>query len=387
MNIESGNPHRIHSLDALRGVAALVVVLFHWQHFFFVGSTVPGEAQLAQMPMYSALRVFYALGWMGVDLFFSLSGFIFFWLYSESIHQRRIGGYKFLVLRFSRLYPLHFITLLAAAAGQHLYGQHQGTSFVYGLNDLHHFLLNLALLPSIGLEQGLSFNGPVWSVSVEIVLYAIFFALCRLLRPRLGVALAIVVFTLLPGIDFYTHTYEPMLRGIRSFFTGGCTYFLFTQLRASRHSQGWARVFSIGTPLLWLVSLAFFVFGIDVDSIPGVWRIPFSEVFLFPSTILCLALSESRGGRWGSKLSFLGDISYSCYLLHFPLQIAFAIAALKLGADPAIFQNPLTLIVFFAVLVLVSHASFRWLEVPVQQYLRRRMLGIGRDSGQAQSQR
>ena len=172
LNTETGTHSRIHiARCALRGIAALVVVLFHWQHFFFVGNAPPSEAQAGAYA--HVLRHFGCstrwAGWAWI-LFFSLSGFILllalFRAHPSATYQR---DQIFSSLRFSRLYPLHFMTLLAVAVGQYLYGQYHETSFVYEQNDLRHFLLNLGLVPSVGLEQGLSFNGPVWSVSVEIV--------------------------------------------------------------------------------------------------------------------------------------------------------------------------------------------------------------------------
>jgi peptidoglycan/LPS O-acetylase OafA/YrhL len=105
---------RFYSLDVLRGVAALGVVLWHWQHFFFVGSRL-GAYDASQAPLYSLAFIFYDKGWLGVDLFFSLSGFVFFWLYSARISEGSISTGRFAWLRFSRLYPLHLLTLCAGA--------------------------------------------------------------------------------------------------------------------------------------------------------------------------------------------------------------------------------------------------------------------------------
>ena len=87
---------------------------------------------------------------------------------------------KFARLRFSRLYPLHTLTLFLVAGMQILFYRATGKFFIYELNDWQHFLSSLFMAqqwlpPSI--EQ--TFNGPAWSVSVEVLLYAIFFALMR----------------------------------------------------------------------------------------------------------------------------------------------------------------------------------------------------------------
>ncbi|WP_217537852.1 acyltransferase family protein, partial [Stenotrophomonas sp. GbtcB23] len=102
-------PARFHSLDVIRGVAALVVVVWHWQHFLLGGT---GELAFRQtdQPFYAQLSMFYHWGWLAVDFFFSLSGFVFFWLYGEAVATRGVDGWRFFVARFSRLYPLHLVT-------------------------------------------------------------------------------------------------------------------------------------------------------------------------------------------------------------------------------------------------------------------------------------
>ncbi|WWL43599.1 hypothetical protein V5O39_17130 [Pseudomonas parakoreensis] len=85
--------------------------------------------------------------------------------------------------RFSRIYPLHLLTFLAVALLQKIYSAHTGNAFVYPFNDAWHALLNVFLAPAWGLEQGWSFNGPAWSISVEVLLYA-GFSCCGVTRRR-----------------------------------------------------------------------------------------------------------------------------------------------------------------------------------------------------------
>ena len=86
---------RLYALDTLRGFAALSVVLWHWQHFFAISGTFEDGWQKSSEPFYVFLKPFYEEGWAAVDLFFALSGFIFFWLYGEAIREGRIGAWRF----------------------------------------------------------------------------------------------------------------------------------------------------------------------------------------------------------------------------------------------------------------------------------------------------
>jgi len=155
---------RFYSLDVLRGVAALAIVFWHWQHFHWVHG-VP-----LVRPMERIFFLFYGGGWLAVYLFFTLSGFVFFWLYAKDVANRRVSARDFFVLRFSRLYPLYLATLLAAALGHFAFRRLSGTDFVYRFNDGYHFLLNLGMASSWGLEKGNSFNGPARTISVEAAL-------------------------------------------------------------------------------------------------------------------------------------------------------------------------------------------------------------------------
>ena len=77
---------RKYLLDVLRGIAALAVVLYHWEHF-----TIPGMG----VPLAGALDIFYRTGAFAVPMFFSLSGFVFFWLYAGRIHAGDVGAARF----------------------------------------------------------------------------------------------------------------------------------------------------------------------------------------------------------------------------------------------------------------------------------------------------
>jgi peptidoglycan/LPS O-acetylase OafA/YrhL len=368
-----GREDRFYSLDLLRGFAALSVVFWHWHHFRVdaPGGPPPVEAQ----PLYSVFFLFYRHGLLAVDLFFSLSGFVFFWLYARSIASGGTTPRQFWVRRFSRLYPLHLLTLLGVAAGQLLFVARFEHPFVYADNDLPHFLLNLGMASSWGFERGFSFNGPAWSVSVEMVLYGLFFMFCRWFRVRLAVVVALAV----AGFAVAQGVYQPLGRGIGGFFMGGAAYFAYRRVEERGGARALVRVLATGTLLLWLGVLI----GVSRDfgiELPARMELPLRAVVwlwpravLFPLTILTLALLEPSLRPLGKRLAFVGDISFSSYLLHFPLQLALMALALSFSVDPAWFDRPLALIAFFALLIPLSLASHRFFELPAQRFLRRRL--------------
>jgi len=121
-------------LDALRGLAALTVVFWHWGHFWFEGAPVDGFSR-TMFPLYALLAPLYDYGWIAVDMFFVLSGFIFFWKYEAAIGRRSIGPWRFALLRIARLYPLQLLTLILVAGLQAVYRAQFGHAFVYANND------------------------------------------------------------------------------------------------------------------------------------------------------------------------------------------------------------------------------------------------------------
>lgn len=112
-------PHRSQNnkligLEVIRFLAAFAVLLWHYQHFSFIADKANDfERQL--QPFYNQFRIFYDYGYLGVQVFWSISGFIFFYKYSDSVANKKIAARRFIVLRFSRLYPLHIATLALVA--------------------------------------------------------------------------------------------------------------------------------------------------------------------------------------------------------------------------------------------------------------------------------
>lgn len=348
---------RLYTLDALRGIAALCVVYWHWQHFFYVGDN-PAALLITEQPFYALFKPLYDHGALAVQLFFSISGFVFFWLYSRSITERQTLPLKFALDRFSRLYPLHLLTFGLVAVLQVAYSTHHSSYFVYQTNDWYHALLNLFLAPAWGLEKDWSFNAPIWSVSVEVLLYGSFFLIC--LSSRWKWLLAFAAGAL--GLVLYPDSYK-IGSGALCFYLGGMTYGLLELLR--RHLAS-GRIVILTTSLCvcsWLY--------LSLVTEPAE-----SYIIMCVCFPLTLAMTAAVGFHWPEVMrsgAWLGDISYSSYLLHFPLQIMFAIASDWMGFSRAVFYQEWTMLLFFAVLVPLSLLCHRFVERPAQRYIRQSM--------------
>jgi len=364
----SGWPKRLYLLDLSRGIAALTVVFWHWQHFAFDWNAPPPNFDYTAQPLYSFFHLFYEKGDLAVDYFFQLSGFIFFWLYRDAIANGVVTLRKFAVQRFSRLYPLHLATLCLVAGLQLAYQRATGSTFIYHQNDLYHFILNLGFANLWGFEYNWSFNGPVWSVSIEILLYAGFFlaARTRAARPMVCLVIVLVNFWLWKEVDLHHQIY----RGLTGFFAGGLIFLMVRFIRARRPQLSW--LVYLSAIIAW--SITFWPPDPDGSNHPLMLKLihdAFPTLLLFPATIGSLALLELGHRVTLRSLSWIGDISYASYLLHFPLQLG-CMLLISAGHLPRNFYyHPLSLVLFFAILIGLSWATFRGFERPMQERLRR----------------
>jgi peptidoglycan/LPS O-acetylase OafA/YrhL len=375
---------RLYSLDALRGVAALAVVVWHWQHFFAVSGTWQEGWQRDSQPLYWLLKPLYLTGWAAVDLFFALSGFVFFWLYSQAIRERTVGAGKFALLRFSRLYPLFFATLIAALGLQTLFHRVTGTYFIFPADDWGRFTASLLMAQQwLPPTTDQFFNGPAWSVSIEVLLYGVFFLLCRagLRGPKLALLVSLCGVFLMDWNGF-------IARGICGYFIGGAAYFATEKIKTRADAKSIARAICVVALLLWGILLVETLYGPLHSSCywlaghisPEVGRFYSDEednIFLLlfiytvsPLTIMGLALHEQVLGGVYTRLHWLGDVSYSTYMLHFPLQIACAVLALHFAVPAAWFQTDIAMVLFYAVLIGLGLASYRFFERPMQNLIR-----------------
>lgn len=151
----SAPSRRLTQLDALRGLAALAVVLFHYTHHFFV--LYPSE----QRPVFALPN-----GHFGVNLFFIISGFVIFMTLENT---RRAAD--FIVSRFSRLYPAYWVAIALTFAITHWLG------LPGKLVELPTALANLLMFHSLfGVPN---VDGVYWTLEVELLFYCMMFALYR----------------------------------------------------------------------------------------------------------------------------------------------------------------------------------------------------------------
>jgi peptidoglycan/LPS O-acetylase OafA/YrhL len=351
---------RLGALDGMKGIAAVMVAFFwHYQHF-----------SPASYPFSFIAYWPYNHSWIMVDLFFVLSGFIFYKIYKRKIMEHNVSFKQFLVLRFSRLYPLHWLALIIVAVFQIIRKCAGRDFFIYNYNGLFYFLKNILLIQNGWLNTSLSFNGPAWSVSIEVMMYLIFFAIFYHSKNRTSYLVFYLLLIYLGMAIYFSRPDGPLVnlqvsRGLVGFFIGCITGEVF--------DYNSSNLKKVKTILLFLCILSILFLTI----VPGIfgykviksWHMVYTLV-LFPSLIIVVL----RVGFLSTFLSlkpfvYLGSLSYSIYLLHFPLQLIIKtideIYNLSINYSSKLFFFGFVLAVIF-----FSHISHFYFERPMQNFIR-----------------
>lgn len=363
----------IRSFEGARGVAALLVALFHLKLF---------AAQIAPIRN----------GYMLVDLFFVMSGFLMCMLYREKLgHASAI--LPFLVRRFGRLFPLlvfataafvlalnlkNLLRNLAVLSGR-MAGSEAGM-LAYQWPTPAEIASTLSMTHGMGLFDYLILNPVSWSISVEFYAYLLFAVLCLLFPARLRVAvfmlLALAGALLVAWIGISRRhclvdgacldvTYDfGYVRCVASFMLGA----LMVYLRVWLERTGGKAVRLFGSSALQLALLALLLAGMSlIDAQPWLG-------FAFPPVfaVLILSLSGDRGAlsRVLARRPFqvLGERSYSVYMLH-PVLLLLMEPLLRRIAGPA--SSLAVLLVYVLLLVWISGYTLRWIEQPCREWFNR----------------
>ena len=345
--------NRIHLLDIARGLAALSVVIFHYRIFYFIDNE---KFIISNQPFSSFLYLIYDYGWIAVQFFFLLSGFVFFKFYLKKIKEKKISFYNFFILRFSRLYPLHFFTLLIVLLFYYLNVMYDFHSYIYA--DLKHFILNLFLIHEWGFKSiDGTFNDPSWSISVEILMYIVFFVIAL----KTNIFLSSSVILILSSILYFESKWIGY--GGYCFFVGGLSYLINQKINIKIKLK-------MITLSIVIFSFSLFLKLVDFNSV--IDKIILLTV-IFPSIINLLNLINECYPKLGSKFSFLGDISYSMYLIHFPLILFFRFISDLFEFSINLDFNYIFIFYIFSTMFF-SLAIYRYLEIPLRIIIRQRLI-------------
>ena len=348
---------RLRALDGWRGVGAIVIALAHLE---LAGFSNLGIADLKP----------YVL----VDYFFVLSGFVMAMVYGGRLTSgREVGIY--LIKRTGRIWPLHAVVLgafvsveLAKLAAMTLF-DHQPTYPPFsGSRPVETIGTNLLLLHAFGLDDGLGWNFPSWSVAAEFWVYAVFglamLALGGKQRPMIlaaAVAAAVAAFAIVlfsPNRMNATHDFGAV-RGLYGFSVGVLAHAVWT--------RGWSSRLG-GSAVEVVAAITVFTYAFLAQNT----AVEYAAPLVFALVLLVFVGDRGVVSRVLSTgpIQALGRWSYSIYMVH-----ALIITAVMPHLAPAILAavggdltaaGLLSAAIFLTIVVGLSAATYRLVEGPGQ---------------------
>ena len=342
-----------HTLDALRGAAALIIITRHCDQL--LGGAVVPQSFLA------------------VDLFFVLSGVVI-----ANAYERRLQGglslWEFTKIRMIRLYPLYLIGITLG------FLQHEGQAVTGHRFSPVEAALTLAFaIPMLLAPPGVSaLNGPRWTLFYEMISNLIYAGFIRRLTDRvllvvIGISAAVLIVSAFWRNSLeYGYGYQDFAFGLArvcySFFVG---VMLWRWRRpGSQKSE----------PIAW--ALVAITAAVLLAPVTGVWSVPYeliAALLVFPAMV-CVAMATEVSPRTASAFGLLGVLSYATYVLHQPASSLFEAVLHRASKIDAAQISPYGFFAFLLALILACLAIDKFYDLPVRRWLAARLLANPRPS-------
>ena len=360
-------------LDGLRGVAALLVVWYHvFEGFQFAGN--------------KPVIDFINHGYLAVDFFFILSGFVVGYAYDNRWGKTlTLGG--FFRRRLIRLQPMVCMGALIGAASFLLSGMERwdGTHATLWLTFLA-FVCGCLMLPALpgmprevrGNGEMFPLNGPCWSLFFEYIGNIVYALLIRRLSTRL---LAVLSFALCCALTWFAVTDQSgygsigvgwtvdrtnilggMLRMLCPFTMGVLMSRLFKPLRQARGA------FWTSAALLLIIFHVSYIYSDGALSLTGMFEAA-CIIAVFPLVVWYAASGKTTDIASTRICRFLGDISYPLYIVHYPLMYAFYMWLIKTRQYTLYETWPAALAAVTASIIL-AWLCLKLYDMPVRKWLR-----------------
>ena len=366
---------RYEILDGLRGVAAVMVVLFHLLETYSKG------------PAYQIINH----GYLAVDFFFLLSGFVIGYAYDDRWDKMSVWG--FFKRRIVRLQPMVIMGTIIGAA-LYGFGQCEGFPLVGtspGWKVLLAFVMGCLMIPCgpkmdiRGWQETNSFNGPNWTLTWEYlanILYAL------ILRHLSKIALALLaataafctldiclnwnVFGLLTEarapqaytvIGGWTLNPEQIYIGLTRLFYPFLCGLLMSRIGKFINLKGgfwWCS-------LILAIIFAIPCIGGEGNIMNGIYN-AICILILFPTVVLIGAGSQVKGTKGAAICSLLGEISYPLYITHFPLLYIHMAWAWSHPQAP-VYLHIMVTAGTFILAIAMAYACLKLYDLPVRKWL------------------
>lgn len=335
---------QVNALTATRGIAALLIVIFHY-----------GK----DLPPFNEYINFFLQANVAVSYFFVLSGFVMFYSY----RNRTVQFKSFIIKRIARIVPVYYLGLLLAILSifidHYYYGGAAISSFLKGI------ILNAGFIQSYFPKYALSINVPAWSLSVEMLFYLTFPLFLRLAQKNKKgfiffaitffiisqVAHHIMVKQLLPANiipDAHSFVYYNPIFHLNQFLIGMLGVYVYDKFSKEHVSISSFMVF------LSIIMLLYFPRSVSIHN--GL----LAPLFLL--LIVAISVKEPKVLRTRVMI-FLGEISYGMYILQVPIYYYLN----KWNEGNGYIDKVSFFYLYLLVLFLVATVSYHYIEKPMRK--------------------
>ncbi|EPX8934456.1 acyltransferase family protein [Morganella morganii] len=346
--------NKLDSIQFLRGVAALLVIAFHFRQYL---NGVYAQENLGD--------ILFGLGEVGVDIFFVISGFIITY---STVNKERNSPFEFSIKRFFRLYPVFFITLTILIL--------LNIKDSYSVSNIFKSYL---LIPNdynfIGPWYGYNINLPAWTLTYEVLFYAIFCLSISISHKHRTLISSILLISICSVAQFYFRGFlqiDPITRDapglsfidnfrflsnpiVYDFIYGMIIAEIFTRARDSYLTS---RIIQVALVTAFWLSVCVIISGYHRGG--GIERWGLYSLFLVGSLVL---MSKVRDIKFSSFWVMMGEMSYSLYINHMIVKKLSSIYLSKFG----IYSNGGGMSLFIILMILtfiMSYITYNFIEKP-----------------------
>lgn len=348
---------KIESIQILRGLAALSVVLFHYRFYLVpdgADRTIPDQL--------------FGWGAIGVDLFFVISGFIMVYVTHDKVAGLKSSG-SFVVNRLTRIIPAYYIILLFAfltGGAMSTFHYSDKTANLLSALTFHPYLTDPAPLY---IDSNSMYNIR-WTLNYELYFY-LAFSICMIFKNRLlalgawFLAPLFSAYFLMPEITFSTSGYNlnsvwarfltnPIILEFGVGVLTGYAYIALNKIVKSKYC------------ILSFACLVVISIGIIKHKIGGYNLL---SALSFSFLVLCFALESEHIVKFTPRFFVtLGNISFSWYLLHIPLA-SFIVGKVE-KANPNVMHSTLGFAALLIASISVAFLSHKYVEVKLTKKIR-----------------
>ncbi len=336
-------------LDGLRGVAAILVVIFHLFEAYY--------PTLANHPM--------PHGYLAVDFFFLLSGFVIGYAYDDRWGNMTI--WDFCKIRLIRLHPMVLLGVLIGTIGFFVDPFTNGMQHVSVLQLIGVMLISFTLLPAPdirGWGETHSLNGPCWSLLQEYIANVVYALFVRKFSKFYLWILVIISGIILTCVASYRGDVATGW-GFNSFWIAlvRMCFPFFAGLLLFRTNK-WLQIPMAFPACSLLLLLCFFLPNFRFNGLYEAGCI----MFLFPF-IVSIGAGGTISGNWAKLCRFAGAISYPIYITHYPF---IYIYTMWIGnKKPPTEQIIPVAIGLFILFLVIAYLSLKWFDEPVRKWLKK----------------